>query len=346
MDTCTATRADPLESLNAEQRLAVEHGVGAGRADTRPLLIIAGAGSGKTNTLAHRVAHLMLHQADPQRLLLLTFSRRASVWTSPSPSTTAATLKTCWVWCVMTWGCHPATSGLRKRALVCRSIRACSTARSRCCSLKSQAVLFRTSSHSAALELELTRRQIPFVKFGGLKFLEAAHVKDMLAILRFAQNPRGRMAGFRVLQLIPGIGPAHATRLLQAMDVAADPCAALDDFQVPANAAAPWQAFVQLYRALRHPGNVWPADMDLAKRWYGPHLERLHLLVPHRFYVTQQSAMGDRHLYAARSRFIPDALAAQFDTQVWPLAAAQIASSRGTGTATLQVRDRARAAWR
>ncbi len=192
----------------------------------------------------------------------------------------------------------------------------------------------------------LTRRQIPFVKFGGLKFLEAAHVKDMLAILRFAQNPRGRMAGFRVLQLIPGIGPAHATRLLQAMDVAADPCAALDDFQVPANAAAPWQAFVQLYRALRHPGNVWPADMDLAKRWYGPHLERLHLLVPHRFYVTQQSAMGDRHLYAARSRFIPDALAAQFDTQVWPLAAAQIASSCGTGTATLQVRDRARAAWR
>ena len=70
--------------------------------------------------------------------------------------------------------------------------------------LKSQAVLFRTSSHSAALELEFTRRQIPFVKFGGLKFLEAAHVKDMLAILRFAQNPRGRMAGFQ--------GPAAHSR--------------------------------------------------------------------------------------------------------------------------------------
>ena len=70
--------------------------------------------------------------------------------------------------------------------------------------LKSQAVLFRTSSHSADLELELTRRQIPFVKFGGLKFLEASHVKDMLVILRFAQNPRGRLAGFRVVQLRPG----------------------------------------------------------------------------------------------------------------------------------------------
>ena len=57
----------------------------------------------------------------------------------------------------------------------------------------------------------------PFVKFGGLKFLEAAHVKDVLAVLRFAQNPRGRMAGFRVAQLIPGIGQATATRLLDAM---------------------------------------------------------------------------------------------------------------------------------
>jgi DNA helicase-2/ATP-dependent DNA helicase PcrA len=59
-------------------------------------------------------------------------------------------------------------------------------------------VLFRAASHSAALELELVRRNIPFVKFGGLKFLEAAHIKDVLAVLRFAQNPSGRMAGFRV----------------------------------------------------------------------------------------------------------------------------------------------------
>ena len=71
-------------------------------------------------------------------------------------------------------------------------------------------MLFRASHHSGALEIELTRRNIPFVKFGGLKFLEAAHVKDVLAVLRLAENPRDRVAGFRVLQLLPGIGPATA----------------------------------------------------------------------------------------------------------------------------------------
>ncbi|MGZ5842152.1 MAG: UvrD-helicase domain-containing protein, partial [Xanthobacteraceae bacterium] len=53
-----------LEKLNPDQRAAVEHGVGAG-ADTRPLLVIAGAGSGKTDTLAHRVAHLVMTGTDP-----------------------------------------------------------------------------------------------------------------------------------------------------------------------------------------------------------------------------------------------------------------------------------------
>ena len=89
--------------------------------------------------------------------------------------------------------------------------------------LKAQAVLFRTSSHSGPLEIELTRRNIPFVKFGGLKFLDAAHVKDLLAILRFAENPRDRVAGFRILQLLPGIGPASAARVLDAMAAAPQP---------------------------------------------------------------------------------------------------------------------------
>jgi DNA helicase-2/ATP-dependent DNA helicase PcrA len=83
--------------------------------------------------------------------------------------------------------------------------------------LKQQAVLFRTSSHSGPLEIELTRRNIPFVKFGGLKFLDAAHVKDMLALLRFIENPRDRVAGFRVMQLMPGVGPTSAQRVLDFM---------------------------------------------------------------------------------------------------------------------------------
>jgi DNA helicase-2/ATP-dependent DNA helicase PcrA len=68
-----------LEKLNDHQREAVEHGVGlADGTIGGPLLIIAGAGSGKTNTLAHRVAHLIVNGADPRRILLMTFSRRAA----------------------------------------------------------------------------------------------------------------------------------------------------------------------------------------------------------------------------------------------------------------------------
>src|ERR1051325_9969271 len=67
----------PLDQLNAAQRRAVEHGIGA-EGLPPPLLILAGAGSGKTNTLAHRVAQLIQNGADPDRILLLTFSRRAA----------------------------------------------------------------------------------------------------------------------------------------------------------------------------------------------------------------------------------------------------------------------------
>jgi len=140
--------------------------------------------------------------------------------------------------------------------------------------LKSQAVLFRTGHHSAALELELTRRNIPFVKFGGLKFLEAAHVKDLLSVLRWVQNPRSRLAGFRVAQLVPGIGPAAARRLLDAMEQAADPVQALREFEPPAAAATDWPAWLQTHEALRR--GVWPQDVATAARWYQPHLERLH----------------------------------------------------------------------
>jgi DNA helicase-2/ATP-dependent DNA helicase PcrA len=81
-------------------------------------------------------------------------------------------------------------------------------------SLKRHAILFRSSHHSDVLEVELTKRNIPFVKYGGLKFLEAAHVKDMMSVLRWADNPYNSVAGFRVLKLLPGIGPGHAKQAL------------------------------------------------------------------------------------------------------------------------------------
>src|SRR6516225_9481722 len=89
--------------------------------------------------------------------------------------------------------------------------------------LKSQAILFRASHHSGPLDVELTRRNIPFIKYGGLKFLEAAHIKDVLAFLRWAENPRDRVAGFRVVQLLPGAGPATAARVLDRVAEQSDP---------------------------------------------------------------------------------------------------------------------------
>jgi DNA helicase-2/ATP-dependent DNA helicase PcrA len=83
--------------------------------------------------------------------------------------------------------------------------------------LQHQAVLFRAAHHSADLEIELTRRRIPFVKYGGLRYLEAAHVKDLLAAFRLADNPRDEMAWFRLLQLLPGVGPAKARRAIDAL---------------------------------------------------------------------------------------------------------------------------------
>ncbi|VTU40949.1 ATP-dependent DNA helicase UvrD1 [Variovorax sp. PBS-H4] len=318
--------------------------------------------------------------------------------------------------------------------------------------LKSQAVLFRTSSHSAALELELARRNIPFVKYGGLKFLEAAHVKDLLAVLRFAQNPRGRMAGFRVTQLIPGIGPATSARLLEAMSQAQDPAAVVQAFRPPAAAQEEWARFADIYGQLRAPELAWPADMELALRWYLPHLERLHddaglrrgdveqlarlasgyasrerflteltldppeatsdrpgpplldedylilstihsakgqewrsvhvlnvvdgcipadvaqgaqeleeerrllyvamtrardhlhLIVPQRFYVTQQAVRGDRHLYAGRTRFISSAEARSFEQITWPPAPPS-APPVPPPAAVIDLRKRLRAAW-
>jgi len=83
--------------------------------------------------------------------------------------------------------------------------------------LRDQAVLSRTSHDTGLLELELTRRRIPFVKYGGLRYLEAAHVKDLIALMRLADNPADEISWFRVLQLLEGVGPATARRVLDQL---------------------------------------------------------------------------------------------------------------------------------
>jgi DNA helicase II / ATP-dependent DNA helicase PcrA len=171
--------------------------------------------------------------------------------------------------------------------------------------LKQQAVLFRTSHHCGPLEVELTRRNIPFVKFGGLKFLDTAHVRDILALLRFVENPRDGIAGFRVMQLIPGIGSASARGVLDHMMEAADPIGALLQARSPPRAADDWQTFVETINNLREGRSGWPGELERARRWYEPHLERLHEdAVTRRADLIQleQIASG----YSSRERFLTE----------------------------------------
>ncbi|HMA31462.1 MAG TPA: ATP-dependent helicase, partial [Casimicrobiaceae bacterium] len=142
--------------------------------------------------------------------------------------------------------------------------------------LKRQAVLFRTSSHSAMLELELARRNIPFVKFGGLRFLDAAHVKDVLSLLRWIENPRGRLAGFRTLRLLPGIGPATAGRWLDALAASTDMLSAMREFTAPAAASQAWPGLLRLCETLHGERDDWPCGMDALLAWYEPQLDRLY----------------------------------------------------------------------
>jgi DNA helicase-2/ATP-dependent DNA helicase PcrA len=140
--------------------------------------------------------------------------------------------------------------------------------------LMDQAVLFRSSHHSDRLELELTRREIPFVKYGGLKFLEATHVKDFLSLLRWAENPRDQIAAFRVAQLLPGIGPAAAQRAFEHLAAGDFALTALASFRPPAPAAADWAGLARLMAALAPGRDDWQTQLAEVRRWYQPQLER------------------------------------------------------------------------
>jgi DNA helicase II / ATP-dependent DNA helicase PcrA len=317
--------------------------------------------------------------------------------------------------------------------------------------LKDQAVLFRTGHHSAMLEIELARRNIPFIKFGGLKFLEAAHVKDLLAILRWAENPADRVAGFRMLQLLDGVGPSTAGKALDAITEAGT-IRALGGLRATANVREQCSDLLQLMLQLTG-SSAWPVEVEAVRRWYQPHFERryddapvragdldqlqsiaatyptrqrfltdltldppsatsdesgvplrdedyvilstlhsakggewrsvfllnvvdgcipsdmatgstaeieeerrllyvgmtramdqLALMVPQRFYVHQQSRNGDRHVYASRTRFIPDSIMDAFDAVTWP-AVVRPSATEKAAAAPVDLRAQMRGIW-
>ena len=145
--------------------------------------------------------------------------------------------------------------------------------------LKDQAVLFRSAHHSDRLELELVRRNIPYVKYGGLKFLEAGHVKDFLSILKWAENPRNQVAAFRVLKLLPGMGPSYAARCFDFLLENDFAFSAIDEFRPPSATQADWPGFCKLMSALSSAdpsAELWQSQMSETRRWYQSHLERLY----------------------------------------------------------------------
>jgi DNA helicase-2/ATP-dependent DNA helicase PcrA len=171
--------------------------------------------------------------------------------------------------------------------------------------LRSQAVLFRNASASDMLEIELMQRKIPFVKYGGLKFMEAAHVKDMLAVLRWVDNPRNALAAFRVLQMLPGMGPAHAQRVILDMEQAGGGLALLQEIKKPAAALADLAKLAKLVAALAEPNRPWPGQVRMVRDWYQPHMERMHEQTHTRIGDLDQLEQISAH-FPSRERFVTE----------------------------------------
>src|SRR5207253_30657 len=440
----------------AAQRKAVTHGEALPEKGYRagPLLIVAGAGTGKTDTLAHRVAHLVIHGVDPARILMLTFTRRAALeMRRRAHDITRRALEQHYGWCaqweeeltrlyrayveqkqhaslldyddlLLYWhammseprlaqhiGAHfdhvlvdeyqdtnrlqaeilhalkpdgagvavvgddaqaiysfraaavenilgfperfqpPAnvvtlaqnyrstqqvldvanallTEAPRQHRKYLLSIRGAG-ARPRLVTveelqtqaeyvvaevlrrreanvpLKRQAVLFRSASHSDLLEVELAKRNVPFVKYGGLRFLEAAHVKDLMAVLRWADNPRNTLAAFRTLQLLPGVGPVNARLAIEHLETAGHTFEALEGFRPPETGAGDWARLIELMRSLAVPERPWAGQVQLVREWYRPHFERI--------YEQRHTRLGDLEQlellsgqYPSRERFLTE----------------------------------------
>lgn len=141
--------------------------------------------------------------------------------------------------------------------------------------LRKQAVLFRAAYHSNSLELALARKNIPFRKYGGLRFLEASHVKDLISLLRIVENPRDEMAWFRVLQLLSGVGPVTAAAAFgHVRDNGYSP-AALESFKAPPSARDELASLALLMKDLARMGGEAPStQVDRVRRFYLPLLER------------------------------------------------------------------------
>jgi len=176
--------------------------------------------------------------------------------------------------------------------------------------LRRQAVLFRASHHSIVLEAELARRKIPFHKYGGLKFIETAHVKDLMAFLRLAENPRDVVAGMRVLPLVPGIGPKTARRLMEVLLRSEGRFEAWREWNPPPAARETWPKLVDLLAGLAGAKNDLPGQVHRVRVFYAPLLEQHYDHVQPRMRDLEQieqiaSRYGDRRTMLAEITLDP-----------------------------------------
>mgnify|MGYP006290458155 CR=1 FL=1 len=144
--------------------------------------------------------------------------------------------------------------------------------------LRNQAVLFRASHHSDSLEIELGRRNIPYHKYGGLRFLESAHVKDMVSFLRIVENPLDETAWFRILQLFDGVGPATAARAVAWITgkQSGSSASAIAGFDCPAASRTSFSSLAVLVDDLSS-GSLSPsAEVERIRNFYGPFLKKLY----------------------------------------------------------------------
>jgi DNA helicase-2/ATP-dependent DNA helicase PcrA len=172
--------------------------------------------------------------------------------------------------------------------------------------LRKQAVLFRAAHHSADLELELKRRNVPFVKYGGLRFLEMAHVKDLVALLRLAENPLDATAAVRVLGLVPGIGPATAKRLVEAVAASGGDFSAWREARVPAQSAEILGRVVDALERISSDASLdVSAQVHAARAVLAPLVERTYDAPgPRLADLEQLEALAAR--FESRSRFIAE----------------------------------------
>ncbi len=120
------------------------------------------------------------------------------------------------------------------------------------------AVLYRSHWHALELQLELVRRDIPYVIRSGVRFFEQAHIKDVISYLRLIVNPHDELAWKRVLKLIPQVGNATANRIWERIAFAAEPLALVrqTDFDARPRASEGWANFIRLIEQLISPENV------------------------------------------------------------------------------------------